>query len=172
MKKDGRFMRPLTFCDIAMFYCRTGGGIRTYYDAKLDWFRRQDRHRYVLIIPGQRSSRRVVTPLVTVVEARGIGAARTPDGYRLFMDFARIRSMLRECQPDVVETGDPWVSGPLALLLRRYGHTPQLVSSFFHSDPVPTYLEPALERVALPSLARWVSSMASACSTKFRLPTT
>jgi len=34
-------MIPLTFCDVATFYCRGGGGIRTYYNAKLDWFRRQ-----------------------------------------------------------------------------------------------------------------------------------
>ena len=66
-------MRRLTFCDIATFYCRTGGGVRTYYDAKLDWFRRQHRHRYVLIIPGKRSSRRALTPSVTLVEARGVG---------------------------------------------------------------------------------------------------
>jgi hypothetical protein len=70
-------MRPLTFCDIATFYCRAGGGIRTYYDATLDWFRRQHRHRDVLIIPDQRSSRRAMTPSVTLVETRGIGVTRS-----------------------------------------------------------------------------------------------
>src|SRR3954452_5776454 len=154
-------MRPLTFCDIAMLYCRTGGGIRTYYDAKVDWFQRQDRHRYVLIIPGKRSSTRALTPFVTLVEARGIAMMRRPDSYRVFVDFPRIRSMLLEWRPDVVETGDPWISGPLALLLRRYDRTRSLVSSFFHADPVPTYLAPALEqRVATP-LARWASSIAN-----------
>jgi alpha-1,6-mannosyltransferase len=108
-------MRRLTFCDISTFYCPTGGGVRTYYDAKLDWFRRQSRHRYILIIPGKRSSRRALTPSVTLVEARGIGVTRSREGYRIFLDFAHIRSMVRECRPDVLEAGDPWISGPLAL---------------------------------------------------------
>jgi hypothetical protein len=83
-------MRRITFCDVAMFYCPTGGGIRTYYDAKLDWFRRQHRNRYVLIVPGKRSSSRALTPFVTLVEARGIGMTRREDGYRLFLDFTHI----------------------------------------------------------------------------------
>jgi alpha-1,6-mannosyltransferase len=152
-------MRSLTFCDVAMFYCRTGGGIRTYYDAKLDWFSRQDRHRYVLIVPGERSSRRTLTPMVTVVEARGISWTRASDSYRTFIDFAWIRSLLREFQPDVVETGDPWISGPLVLLLRRIDRASWFVSSFFHSDPIPTYLVPLVASAA--PLACGVSSMAS-----------
>src|ERR1700730_13951986 len=133
-------MRRLTFCDIATFYCLTGGGIRTYDDAKLDWFRRQHRHRYVLIIPGQRSSRRAVTPSVTLVEARGIGVTRGREGYRLFLDFAHIRSMVRECRPDVLEAGDPWISGPFALWLCLKDGTPRTVASFYHYDRIPTYM--------------------------------
>jgi alpha-1,6-mannosyltransferase len=133
-------MRRLTFCDIATFYCRTGGGIRTYYDAKLAWFGSQDRHRYVLIVPGTRSSRRSLTPAVTLVEARGLAVTRGHEGYRLFLDFAHIRSMVRERRPDVLEAGDPWISGPFALWLRRKYGTPRTVSSFFHSDPMPTYV--------------------------------
>jgi hypothetical protein len=137
-------MRRLTFCDVAMFYCPTGGGIRTYYDAKLDWFRRQHRHRYVLIVPGKRSSSRALTPFVTLVDARGIGMTRREDGHRLFLDFTHIRSTVRECRPDVLEAGDPWISGPFALWLRGKDGTPGTVSSFFHSDPIPTHVEPAL----------------------------
>jgi alpha-1,6-mannosyltransferase len=152
----------LTFCDIATFYCRTGGGIRTYYDAKLDWFRRQHRHRYVLIIPGTRSSRRALTPSVTLVEARGIGVTRRREGYRLFLDFAHIRSMVRECRPDVLEAGDPWISGPFALWLRRRDGMPRTVSSFFHSDPIPTYVERALSR----KVPRWMTHPVSHVSSR------
>jgi alpha-1,6-mannosyltransferase len=146
-------MRRLTFCDIATFYCRTGGGIRTYYDAKLEWFRRQQRHRYVLIVPGKRSSRRALTPWVTLVEAQGIGVTRSHESYRLFLDFVHIRAMVRECRPDVLEAGDPWISGPFALWLRRHDGTPRTVSSFFHSDPIPTYLERALSH----KVPRWMA---------------
>jgi alpha-1,6-mannosyltransferase len=152
-------VRSLTFCDLATFYCRTGGGIRTYYDAKLDWFRRQHRHQYVLVIPGRRSSRQVLAPSVTVVEARGIRVTGAREGYRLFFDFAHIRSAVRGCRPDLLEAGDPWISGPFALWLRRHGGTPA-VSSFFHSDPILTYVEPALARGTPRSLARALSRRA------------
>src|SRR5262245_26103964 len=100
-------MGPLTFCDLATFYCPTGGGIRTYYDAKLEWFRGQTTHRYVLIVPGERSATRELTASVTVIEARGHRVNHASDSYRLFRDFAYIRSAIREHRPDVLETGDP-----------------------------------------------------------------
>ncbi len=161
-------MSRLTFCDIATCYCRTGGGIRTYYEAKLDWFGRQDRHRYVLIVPGSRSSSRALTPSVTVSEARGIGVARGHESYRVFLDFTHIRSTVRECRPDVLEAGDPWISGPFALWLRRKDGTPRTVSSFFHSDPMPTYVEPALAQTAPRWMASTMSRMASRAFYRFQ----
>jgi alpha-1,6-mannosyltransferase len=155
-------MPRLTFCDIATFYCRTGGGMRTYYDAKLDWFCRQHRHRYVLIVPGKRSSRQALTPSVTLVEARGIGVTRDHESYRLFLDLTHVRSMVRECRPDVLEAGDPWISGPLALWLRRQDGTGRTVSSFFHSDPISTYVEPAVSR----RVPRWMAHPVSHVSSR------
>ena len=152
-------MHRLTFCDIAMFYCQTGGGIRTYYNAKLDWFRRQDRHRYVLVVPGAHSSTRSITPLVRVVEARGVSVTSRPGGYRLFVDLPYVRSTLRESRPDVLEAGDSWVSGPLALGLRQSNRAPRVVSSFFHADPIPTYVEPALRRLRSGRLAEGLTAL-------------
>lgn len=137
---------PLTFCDIATFYCQAGGGIRTYYDAKLDWFRRQRRHRYVLIVPGARSSTRELAPSASVVEVRGMTVGRGREGYRVFLDFSEIRAAIRQFQPDVLEAGDPWVSGPMALFLGRRGESPPLLASFFHTDPIPTYVEPLVRQ--------------------------
>jgi len=153
-------MRALTFLDLATFYCPTGGGIRTYYDAKVDWFGRQSAHRYVLIVPGQRTLRRDLTNGVTVIEARGMRVTGAPDSYRLFTDLAHVRSAIHEFQPDVVEAGDPWISGPLALWLRRHDRIPAIVSSVFHSDPIPTYVEPVLARYTPEWMARGLSSMA------------
>jgi alpha-1,6-mannosyltransferase len=143
-------MSSLTFCDVTTLYCPTGGGIRTYYDAKLDWFRRQCRHRYVLIIPGRHSSVRTFGPSVTVVKARGLKLTRAEESYRLLADWSHIRSAVRACQPDVLEAGDPWVSGPFLLWARHHDNLPAVVASFFHSDPIPTYVAPALAR-SLPS---------------------
>ncbi len=67
-------------------------------------------------------------------------------GYRIPIDVRWLRARLREVQPDVLETGDPWVSGPLALRFKRQGDFAGVVSSFFHADPVPTYVEPWLTR--------------------------
>ena len=153
-------MGHLTFCDLATFYCPTGGGIRTYYDAKLEWFRRQTRHRYVLIVPGERSTTQEMTQSVTMVEARGVSVNHASDSYRLFRDFAYIRSAIREHRPDVLETGDPWVSGPFALWLRRRDRMPSIVSSFFHADPMRTYIEPAFARCTPQWMAGTLSSMA------------
>jgi len=151
---------PLTFCDMATFYCLTGGGIRAYYDAKMEWFQRQDRHRYMLIVPGRQSATCRLSPLVSRVEARSIGLTGARDGYRLFADFSHVRSAIRQGRPDVLEAGDPWVSGPFGLLLRQRDRVPPVVASFFHSDPIPTYLQPALRRVAPAWVARAVSSVA------------
>jgi len=152
-------VRPLTFCDVAMLYCQTGGGIRTYYDAKLDWFARQSTHRYVLIVPSPRSSTNVLSESASVVRVRGIRMTSAPDGYRLFANWHQVRAAIKRCRPDVLESGDPWVSGPLSFGLGR--QRPRVVSSFFHADPIATYLEPALRRFTRCGAARIAARVAS-----------
>ncbi len=130
--------RGLTFCDLSPFYAPTGGGIRTYHEAKLNWFAAQHTHRYVLIVPGPHFAIDQRAPMATVVSFYGapVGA-----GYRLPLDFAGIRAFVEELRPDVIEAGDPWISGPLGLWFRRRGYT-SFTSSFYHSDPISTYLAP------------------------------
>jgi len=130
--------RGLTFCDLSPFYAPTGGGIRTYHDAKLAWFSAQRRHRYVLLVPGPRFAVTPHGPNATVVTVYG---APVRAGYRVPLDFAAIRRVVDELRPDVIETGDALIGGPLGLLFRRLGYT-SFLSSFYHSDPVATYLAP------------------------------
>ena len=135
----------LTFCDFSPFYTPTGGGIRTYHEAKLAWFAAQQRHHYVLLIPGPKFS---ITPRganATVVTFYG---APVRAGYRLPLDFAAVRRVVAQLRPDVIETGDPWISGPLGLLFRRLGYT-GFLSSFYHSDPIATYIAPKQGRPRL-----------------------
>lgn len=140
-----RAARPsgLTFCDLSSFYGPTAGGIRTYHDAKLRWFASQQRHRYVLIHPGKRFAVERVAPSVTVVTTYGAPAGA---GYRLPVDVQRIRRIVRELRPDILETGDPWFSGPFGLWFQRSGYVRGLVTSFFHGDPMRTYVDPWVER--------------------------
>jgi hypothetical protein len=48
-----------------------------------------------------------ISSAVTIVTAYG---ASVGAGYRLPVDIARIRTLVRDLRPDVLETGDPWFS--------------------------------------------------------------
>jgi alpha-1,6-mannosyltransferase len=140
----------LTFCDVSTFYSPTSGGVRTYYRAKLDWFGRQDRHQYVLIHPGPRVHVERVAPRVWVVQVFGVPAYRRT-GYRLLVDYPHLQQLVREIDPDVLETGDPWFSGPMGLVLRKRHDVRGLVTSFFHTDPLTSYLVPWISKRTMAS---------------------
>jgi alpha-1,6-mannosyltransferase len=140
----------LTFCDVSTFYSPTSGGVRTYYRAKLDWFARQDLHEYVLIHPGPRVRVERIAPRVQVVQVFGVPAYRRT-GYRLLVDYRQLQRLVREIKPDVLETGDPWLSGPMGLVLRKRREVGGLVTSFFHTDPLTSYLVPWISKRTLAS---------------------
>ncbi len=141
----------MTVCDLSPFYCEKGGGIRTYHRARIDWFRRQSRHRYVLISPGPRYSATSLSPAVVHVQVFGVPLARDPDRYRLLIDYPAVRATLAQLRPDILEANDPWFSGPYALRLRRQGVVRGFVTAFVHSDPIRTYLGSRVRAVA-----RWM----------------
>ena len=128
----------MTFCDVSSFYTPTGGGIRTYHRAKLDWFSAQRDHQYYLLVPGPRHEVTRVSTQAAMVTFYG---APVRAGYRLPLDLSGICRFIADLRPDVIETGDPWISGPLGLWCRRKGYA-TLLSSFYHSDPIATYFVP------------------------------
>ena len=132
----------LVFCDVCCLYTPTGGGIRTYHHAKLRWFERQRSHQYVFVRPGPGPADESPAPNVRIITVSGVPAGR---GYRLPANLAAVSMWIRRIGPDILETGDPWFSGPLGLLAKRRGHT-RLVSSFFHGDPIGTYVAPWVAR--------------------------
>jgi alpha-1,6-mannosyltransferase len=140
----------LTFCDVSTFYSPTSGGVRTYYRAKLEWFARQDRHRYVLIHPGPRVQTERLGPNVQVMQVFGVPAYRRT-GYRLLVDYRGLQRLVRAIDPDVLETGDPWFSGPMGLVLRQRREVRGLVTSFFHTDPLTSYLVPWISKRTMAS---------------------
>ena len=154
-------MSALKFCDVAMLYCPRGGGIRTYCEQKLDWFSRQRRHAYTLIVPGARTRLRWVESSVSIVEIRGVPLDRDPDGYRVFADIPALWNAVRRSAPDLLEAGDPWISGPLSLLMRRRGHV-RRVASFCHADPRlgPGRLQSSYD--ATLAASRWVADRLTA----------
>ncbi len=132
----------LVFCDVSCLYAPTGGGIRTYHHSKMEWFAQQDTHDYVFVRPGPRAADERPARNVRLITIGGLPAGR---GYRLPSNLSVVTSWIGRIKPDVLETGDPWFSGPLGLLAKRRGHT-RLVSSFFHGDPIGTYVAPWVDR--------------------------
>jgi alpha-1,6-mannosyltransferase len=149
--RDGR----LVFCDLSMFYCERGGGIRTYHRAKMEWFAQQSQHHYVLVAPGPSSKVVNVSDTVTRVDVFGITAGYGADGYRVPLNLRKMLNALERFQPDVVEVSDPWISGPLSLAARRLGRFSGILTSFFHTDSLGAYVVPWLRRrLLLPALRR------------------
>src|SRR5205807_8591406 len=100
--------RGLTICDLSPLYCDSGGGgIRTYHQARIDWFQRQHRHRYVLICPGPRFEIRDAAPNVRIVRVYGPAVRRDANGYRALLDMRAVGRALECCQADVVEMSEP-----------------------------------------------------------------
>lgn len=139
----------MTLCDVSPFYCDRGGGIRTVHRARLEWFAGQRRHRYVLVAPGPKLSVTRLAPHVWVVRAYGLPTSRDRDRYRCLVDFPAVRSLVEEIRPDALESHDPYFSMPFALWLRRQGAHRGLLTSFCHTDPVATHLEPYAPRAVV-----------------------
>jgi glycosyltransferase involved in cell wall biosynthesis len=77
---------------------------------------------------------------------------KDPAGYRLLIDFLHLFRIIRTERPEVLEAGDPWLTGLFCLALRKLGLYRGLLVSFYHSDPVPTYIEPWARRGLFPEL--------------------
>lgn len=132
----------MIFFDINTFFSRKAGGIRTFYDAKLAFFGQQHRHRYYLAFPGGTYRSVQLSSAVTLIEVYGPEISKVKGGYRFMLDYARVFLALRRAAPDVVEVGDPWLTGLLCLLWRKLRIYRGLLVSFCHSDPILTHVEP------------------------------
>ena len=130
------------FLDINTFYAEKAGGIKTYHRAKLGYFLRHPEHTYTLVAPGPAYREQELAENVRVVEVFGPRLSRDADGYRLLLDFPRVYDVIRRLAPEVLEVGDPWLTGAFSLFVRRSGLFGGLLASFHHSDPVHTWVEP------------------------------
>ncbi len=138
--------------DINTFYNERGGGIRTYHKNKCKWFQDHPEHEYYLFYPGPRHSVHTLSANVTMVSFRGIPVSSHSDGYRLLYDVIGVYRWIRRIKPDVVEVGEPWLSGPFGLLSKALGLYRNPLCAFYHADPNPNYLAPWIwmQRLRLP----------------------
>jgi alpha-1,6-mannosyltransferase len=132
----------MIFLDINTFFAERAGGIRTYHRAKMAWMAGQSRHTYHLVHPGPRHRVTQAAPNVFLVQVYGLPTGAGAGGYRLMLDYRTVLRTIERVRPDVVEVGDPWLSGAFARWLRRTGRFHGLLSAFYHADPIRTWLDP------------------------------
>jgi alpha-1,6-mannosyltransferase len=144
----------MKICDIAHSYAPQGGGIRTYLERKITRYSSREGWSHVLIVPGSkdlsyqvgRTSRHELrSPLIP---------GRT--GRRLLVDRTRLRRILEEERPDVIEVADLYLLHGPVMAHRRC--RPCAVVAFHHTDLDRAYVETAVHRWAGPWAARLAGS--------------
>ncbi len=143
--------------DINSNYSDSGGGIRTYHRAKIAWFNRQSQHRYYLIVPGAKHSVRRTGKRSVRIEVFGLPLG---GGYRLLLDFWRVLLILRRLRPQVVEAGDPFLTGIFCLAYRRFRFGRHRLAAFYHSDPIETWVVPWARRGWKHGWRSWLAQLA------------
>lgn len=139
----------MKFCDITMAYNPKSGGIKTYIDEKRRFLREHTDYEHLLIIPGSRDrvrrSGRTTTITVTSPLLPG------QDAYRFFLSPAKIKQVLSEERPDVIELGshytEPWAAFAYRRALREAGRE-CVLGAYFHTDVAKAYVAAPLRAAA------------------------
>jgi alpha-1,6-mannosyltransferase len=123
----------MRIADVCAFYTPSGGGVRTYIEAKLRAAARFG-HEIIVIAPGEQYEVIKRGPgafLVTIPSPRLPVDRR----YRYFDDQAALHAVLDTWRPDHVEASSPWSS---ATMVGRWQGAASR-SLFMHSDPLAAY---------------------------------
>ena len=118
----------MTICDLTQFYSPFSGGVRRYVAEKAAHLEAAgDRH--VLIIPGEKTERRVEGAR-TVYTIESPLVSRTAR-YRALLNLNLIEEALEREQPDLIESGDPYQVAWKAIASGRALGIPTV--GFYHS---------------------------------------
>jgi alpha-1,6-mannosyltransferase len=125
--------------DLAEFYSERGGGVRSYLDRMLQHTGALG-HELLVVAPGPRDEDTRVGEGGRILRYR---APRMPydPSYHAPIALSRMRSLVRELRPDVLQLSSPfiplWVGASLRVPLRAYVH---------HADPIGCYVAPLVNR--------------------------
>jgi alpha-1,6-mannosyltransferase len=136
--------------DVCAFYAPSGGGVRTYVDAKLRAAGRFG-HEVVVIAPGERyeTIRRGPGAVLVTIPSPLLPVDRR---YRYFNDERALHAELDAWQPDHVAASSPWSS---ATMVGRWQGSASR-SLVMHSDPLAAYAYRWLGGVAsTQTIDRW-----------------
>lgn len=131
----------MIFFDINTFYYASDGGVKTFYNAKINWFKQHPEHQYYLVFPNSEFKVEKIAPNVTTVQVYGLKGVIGKNRL-LMLDYWKVLKLIRKVKPDVLEVGDPLVSSFFSLFIKRTGIFKGLLSSFHHSDVINTYVNP------------------------------
>ena len=132
-----RTARPLCVLDITEFFGETSGGVKTYLTHKARYVSARGDLRSVVIVPGE-NNRREGQGGVSWYRVRG-PAIPGQRPYRLMIDGRRIRAIIEQERPDIIEVGSHFVAPWLIAEAARAGGIP--VVWFCHSN-LPRILAP------------------------------
>lgn len=118
----------MVICDLTQFYSPFSGGVRRYVAEKASHLEAGG-HRHVLIIPGEKTERRVEGSRTTYTIESPL-VSRTAR-YRALINLALIEEALEREQPDLIESGDPYQVAWKALASGRALGIPTV--GFYHS---------------------------------------
>jgi alpha-1,6-mannosyltransferase len=139
----------MKFCDVTIAYAGKSGGIKTYIDAKRRFLRDYTDHEHLLIIPGKRDRVRR-SGRSTTITLRG-PLLPGQDVYRFFLSPAKIRQVLMDEGPDIVELGsyytEPWAAFSYRRRQREAG-ADCVLGAYFHTDVAQAYVAAPLRTAA------------------------
>lgn len=139
---------PLVVCDINNFFSATGGGVRRYHLEKLRALAWRNDLDYHVIVPSDRAEiERYGRATIHHMPATAMGGS----GYRLVLNPVRLRKLLRQIQPDVIEVGSPYVLPDLVRVAAR-GLNAKIVG-FWHAHYPVAYMSRPVAPVS-PLLSR------------------
>ena len=145
-------------CDINNLYSPTGGGVRTYHEAKLRWFAAREDVDYALIVPGP--ARKVEQiGCATRIEVPGLPLGRS--GYRSIVHAGDLTWALGLVQPDLIELGSVYtLPRHVRTALRRLGRLEATaLVGFYHADYPDTYVRPYAQRLGK-GVGSWATGFA------------
>lgn len=110
---------------ITNYYHKTSGGIRTFYLQMMEYANRHKRPMF-LIVPGEKDEVEVIGDYAKIYYVAAMKSPFFDTRYRIMMPWqfmfhgTRIREILLEEKPDLIEVCDKYVLGLLAAMIRTH----------------------------------------------------
>lgn len=133
----------MKICDITNFYSRKSGGVKTYINHKKEYIRKYQEHEHLLIVPGE-------TDHIEDDDNCRIHFIEGPvapweKNYRFIRNIKKIKNVIEEEKPDIIEIGSPYLIPWAVKKVARKMNIPLV--GFFHSNFPETYVRRGTRRM-------------------------